>query len=91
MGPLYNFSSFQFVELCFRVKDIVYPGECSMDIWAGGVYSAVVGRSVLYTSVRFFGSIELFGFSDFLSLLSLLIFCLLVLSVAENGILKFAL
>ena len=72
MCPLYNFSSFQFVEVCFIVKDTVYPGECSMDIW-GGVYSAVDGRSALYTTIRFFGSIELFGFS-----LPLLIFCQLL-------------
>lgn len=62
---------------------MVYLGEVSMGD-GKSEYSAVVGWSVLYTSIGFYCLVLWLRSSIYL-----LIFCLVVLSYAEWGVLKF--
>lgn len=61
MCPLYITVIFKFVEVCFIVKDTVYPRTFG---GGRGEYS-VFGWNVLYTSIRFFGQLSYLVFLYF--------------------------
>lgn len=80
---MYDFISFKFFEICSLAQDMVYLGDCSMSSWKECVMCCCWVECFIYVRCTLM--------VDYLfnSSMPFLIFCLVVLSVAVSGVLKF--